>query len=119
MTRLAEFPVDGGGTVLVAIPGVDGRTSGADLFRGGAQEVVQRSAYTVESAIGRLRPAAQAIIDGFTALPRRPDEVSVTFGVELSAAVGAIIASTSAQANFAVTLTWHKVEIESPGRTPP
>jgi hypothetical protein len=118
MSRLMEFPVDGGTTVLVAIPGADARVSGADVFRGGAHDVVQRSAYTVEAAIGRLRPAAQALIDSFATLPRRPDEVSVTFGVELTAEAGAIIASTSAKANFAVTLTWHKVGLETPGPTP-
>jgi hypothetical protein len=30
----------------------------------------------------------------------------VSFGVELSGSVGAIIAATAAKANFAVTLTW-------------
>ena len=41
-----------------------------------------------------------------TDLPRRPDELTVTFGIELSGSVGAFIASTAATANIAITLTW-------------
>jgi hypothetical protein len=68
--------------------------------------VVARSAQTIQAAIAQLKPAAQALVDTFTELPRRPDEMSVTFGVELSAEAGAIIAATTASANFSVTISW-------------
>jgi hypothetical protein len=41
-----------------------------------------------------------------TDLPRRPDDLTVTFGIELSGSMGAIIASTAATANITITLTW-------------
>jgi Trypsin-co-occurring domain 1 len=112
MPDLVEFPVAGGGTVLVAAtrsPSSDGA-----LFRGGGpRDVVARSAETIQSAIAQLKPAAQALVDTFIELPRRPDDISVTFGIELSAEAGAIIASTAASANFSVTISWKATTVGS------
>lgn len=104
MAELVEFPIDGGGMVLVA---TTGHHLDEPVFRGGSQrDLVTRSSQTIHAAIAQLKPAAQAVVDTFIDLPRRPDEMSVTFGVELTAAAGAIIASTAASANFSVTISW-------------
>ena len=104
MSELVEFPTDDGGTVLVATlrPGL----ADGSVFRGGQRDVVTRATESIHAAIAHLKPAAQALVDTFIELPRRPDEISVSFGVELSAAAGAIIASTAASANFSVTISW-------------
>jgi hypothetical protein len=51
-----------------------------------------------------------------TDLPRRPDELTVTFGIELSGSMGAVIASTAATANIAITLTWRALQPAPVGR---
>ena len=113
MSTLLEFPVEGGGTVLVAATSRDFLDSDQPVFRGGgSRDVVERSTGTMQAAVGRLKPAAQAFVEAFTDLPRRPDEVTVTFGVELSAEAGAIIASTAAKANFSVTITWKATAVD-------
>jgi hypothetical protein len=112
MSDLVEFPVAGGGTVLVAA--TRPAHSDATVFRGGGpREVIVRSAETLQAAIAGLMPAAQALVDTFLELPRRPDEMSVSFGIELSAEAGAIIASTTASANFAVTISWKATAVGS------
>ena len=89
MSRFVEFPVEDGGTLLVAVNDVDVRES-QPIYRGsGPRDIVERSTRTMETAVERIRPAARAFVDAFTQLPRPPDEVSVTFGVELSAEAGA------------------------------
>jgi Trypsin-co-occurring domain 1 len=50
--------------------------------------------------------AALALVTTLTDLPKRPDELTVTFGIGLSGAAGAFIASTAATANITITLTW-------------
>lgn len=111
MSTLIEFPVEGGGTVLVAASTPDFGDSDGRVFRGGgSRDVVERSTGTMQAAVARLKPAAQTFLDAFTDLSRRPDEVSITFGVELSAEAGAIIASTAAKANFSVTITWNAAD---------
>ncbi len=107
MSTLVEFPVEGGGTILVVTERHDSFGSDRPVYRGGgSRDVVERSTGTMHAAVERLKPAATAFVDAFSRLPRRPDEVSVTFGVELSAEAGAIIASTAAKANFSVTISW-------------
>ena len=60
------------------------------------------------SAIKKIRPTANALLQQLTSLDAKPDKVSVEFAIKISGKVGAIIASTQTEANFKVTLTWQK-----------
>lgn len=110
MSNLVEFPLDGGGTVVVATDRAaspDAAAGGGPVFRGiERRDVVLRSSETIQSAIERVKPAAVALVKAFTDMPTRPEGLSVTFGIELNAEVGAVIASTSLSAHFSVTLRW-------------
>ncbi|HEX5295524.1 MAG TPA: CU044_2847 family protein [Streptosporangiaceae bacterium] len=102
-----EFPLEGGGSVLVQ---VDGARAGGQVTRGvGERRVTEQASQTFEQAVGRLRPVAQALITQLRALADVPDEVQVEFGLELSAEAGAFIAAASASANFKVSIAWHRV----------
>jgi len=105
MTRLVEFPTDGGGTVLLEISD----NTGGLVTRGGGQAgVFARAQQTFERALSNIRPAVQGVIDELTGLPNKPDEVSVKFGLDLHAEAGAFIAAASTSSNFTVTLTWRR-----------
>lgn len=107
MGQLVEFPLEGGGSVLVQ---VDGARAGGQVTRGvGERRVTEQASQTFEQAVGRLRPVAQALITQLRALADVPDEVQVEFGLELSAEAGAFIAAASASANFKVSIAWHRV----------
>ena len=111
MQRLVEFPLEGGGSVVVDVGGAGGlgsrETARGNVTRGlGAGEVVARTGETFEAAFARIRPAATAAIVGFRTLSDQPQEIEIEFGVQLSADVGAIVAHTAAEANFRVTLRW-------------
>jgi hypothetical protein len=43
----------------------------------------------------------------------KPDEIEVTFGVNLSTQAGAFIASAGAEANFCVTMRWTETQKET------
>jgi hypothetical protein len=106
MSRLVEFPLQDGGSVLVQ---VDEAAAGGPVTRGlGDRHVTAQAAQTFEQAIARVQPAAQALISRLRALADAPDEVGVEFGLELSAEAGAFIAAASSTANFKVTLTWRR-----------
>jgi hypothetical protein len=49
-----------------------------------------------------------AVLDAMRGGVDAPDEVQVEFGLQLSADVGAVIATTGVQANFRVTLAWRR-----------
>jgi hypothetical protein len=112
MSQLVEFKLDhSDATVVVAARDSAGTVSDGTVYRGGlTRDLVERSSETLEQAISRVKPAAEAVVTAMTDLPRRPDELTVTFGIELSGSMGAIVASTAATANIAITLTWRAAQ---------
>jgi hypothetical protein len=106
MTRLVEFPLRDGGSVLVQVDDV----AAGPVTRGlrDRSVVSEQAQHTFEDAIGRVQPAAQSLVSRLRALADAPDEVGLEFGLELSAEAGAFIASASSTANFKVTLTWRR-----------
>jgi Trypsin-co-occurring domain 1 len=106
MTRLVEFPLQDGGTVLVQ---VDEATAGPTTRGlGDRHTVTEQAQHTFEDAIARVQPAAQSLVSRLRAMADAPDEVGVEFGLELSAEAGAFIAAASSTANFKVTLIWRR-----------
>jgi NTP-dependent ternary system trypsin peptidase co-occuring protein len=102
MPYLIEFPMDNGNTVIVEMD--DDQLAGFAPAAVGPGEVAAKATESFEAAIDRLLPAVEAIGERVKRL--RPDELSVTMGVKLTAEAGVIVARATAEANFAVTLKW-------------
>jgi hypothetical protein len=71
-------------------------------------QVVARASRSLGEMLAGIRPAAQEFVDGFHGMVHAPDEMSVEFGLSLTAEADVVISSTSTQANFTVSLTWHR-----------
>ncbi|GAA4639841.1 hypothetical protein GCM10023196_103060 [Actinoallomurus vinaceus] len=108
MGRLVEFPLEDGGTVVIAVTDVPTCDDGPVLRGIDGGRVVEQAQRTFEEAIDQIRPAAQALVARLRALADPPDEMHITFGLDLHVKAGAIIAETGADANFAVELTWRR-----------
>jgi hypothetical protein len=106
VTRLVEFPLQDGGSVLVQVDDV--AAGPVTRGRGDRSVVSEQARHTFEDAISRVQPAAQSLVSRLRAVADAPDEVGLEFGLELSAEAGAFIASASSTANFKVTLTWRR-----------
>jgi len=108
VSSLVEFPLDDGGSVLVEVE--DRRTLSGVTRGGGGRtgEIAVRAGETVESAFGRIQPAAAAIVEQLRAVAEGPQAIEIEFGIKLSAEVGAIVAHTAGEANFKVTLRWSR-----------
>jgi hypothetical protein len=113
MSQLVEFGLENSDTTVVVVArDSSGTVPDGTVYRGGLpRDLVERSGQTLEEAISRVKPAAQALVAAMADLPRRPDELTITFGIELSGSMGAIIAATSATANIAITLTWRAPQL--------
>jgi NTP-dependent ternary system trypsin peptidase co-occuring protein len=108
VTYLVELPVgetDGSPqTVAVEIEQVeDGLVK---VSRPG--EVVARAGRSLGEMVAGIRPVAEHFVQGFRGMVHAPDEIGVEFGLSLSAKADVIITSSAAQANFKVTLKWHR-----------
>lgn len=102
MPDLTRFELDGGGSVTVEVDEEIGVT------RVSRQGRVRDARQTFETALIEVRDAATAALAQFQTMTRQPDEVEITFGVQLDAEVGAVIARTSMQGNFEVKLKWQR-----------
>ena len=110
MKRLVEFPLEDGTTMLVEIEEPD---QGGLVKASRADDVTVKAHQTLEKSLEKVKPAAQIVIQKLRELHDSPDEVQVSFGLKLSAEVGAVLASGSVEANYTVTLKWVK-EKEKP-----
>ncbi len=107
MAELAQFPLNGGGVVVVETDAAD--SSVRRVMRGSSPEATIATANaTFESALQTVRSAAEGILNQLRLLQQPPDEVAVEFGVKMSAEAGAVIAKASTEANFKINLTWKK-----------
>jgi Trypsin-co-occurring domain 1 len=107
--RLVEFPLEHGGSVLVEVE----EAPGGPVVRGLGKDrptVAERADKTFEEATAAVVPAASSLMARLRAAAEPPDEISIQFGVELSAQTGAFIASAAATANFSVSITWRHQE---------
>lgn len=107
MPDMIEYPLDGGGSVLVAVE----RTSGESVVtRGWGEErsrrVAEQADETFEAAVAKVRPAADALLAALSGLRSTPDEITVEFAVQLTAEAGICIATLGSSVNFKIALTW-------------
>ena len=102
MKHLVEFPLEEGGSILIQI---DEPESGGTV-RAGRDATIEKARETFEDALNKVLPAAKSVVEQLRNMESKPDEIEVTFGINLSAQAGAFIASATAQANFGVTVRW-------------
>ncbi|MFD7827295.1 CU044_2847 family protein [Kitasatospora sp. NPDC059803] len=76
-------------------------------------QVVARATRSLGDMLAGVRPVAQDFIEGFRGLAHAPDEISIEFGLSLSAEADVVISSTAAEANFKVSLTWNRQPTEA------
>ncbi len=111
MKRLVEFPLEGNGSILVQID--EPETSGA-VRAGRGDEGIETARETFENALSRVLPATKSVVERLRSMDSGPDEIHVTFGINLSAQAGAFIASATVEANFKVAVYWVRGSKEPP-----
>jgi hypothetical protein len=100
---LLEYPLEGGGVVAVEAE------DASRVVRGWRpDEATARATESLEAAIGRVRPAADAVISSFRDSVQAPTEIELEFGIVLTAEAGAVIARTQGEVHFQVTLRWSR-----------
>lgn len=83
-------------------------------------QVVARAAHSLGEMLAGIRPVAESFVDGFADMAVAPEQIGLEFGLSLSAEAKLVVASSSAAANFKVTLTWHPAPaVESPDPAAP
>ncbi|MGY3678273.1 CU044_2847 family protein [Streptomyces sp. TE33382] len=101
-----EVPLGDGSeeSVRVQIREVD--ESLVRVGRGGRS--IARAERSLGQMLDTVRPVAESFVGRFSGLANAPDEITLEFGVSLSAEADVVIASTATAANFSVSLTWNR-----------
>ncbi len=102
MKHLVEFPLDEGGSIIVEVD----EPESEGTIRAARGDTIVKAKETLEQALNNILPVTKSIVEKLRSIGNRPDEIEISFGVKLSTAVGAVIASASAEANFDVTMHW-------------
>lgn len=102
MKKIVKYSLEDGNEVLVEVGEVDEPNDD----RIALSEGITKATQTFETALENIKPVANAIISKLSSLSKKPDEVEVKFGVKMTASMGAIIASGSAEINYEITLKW-------------
>lgn len=112
---IVEYPVEGGGVLRVQ-EDEDSLPDGlVPVARRGKGPLVLRAKESVEAALDQIKPAISATAARLRAMAA--DEVSVEFGLVLGIEGGPVIAKSTAEVHFTVTLTWRRDE-EAGGEEP-
>ena len=106
-----EVPLgqDGEDVIKVQIREVD--ESLVRVGRGGRPAA--RASRTFGEMLDTVRPVAESFVGRLSGLVNAPDEITLEFGVSLSAEADVVIASTATEANFSVSLTWNRSDRQS------
>ncbi|WP_381791382.1 CU044_2847 family protein [Streptomyces niveus] len=101
-----EVPLSDGGDDVVRVQIREVDESLVRVGRGG--RTVARAERSLGQMLDTVRPVAESFVGRFRGMANAPDELTLEFGVSLSAEADVVIASTATAANFTVTLTWNR-----------
>ncbi|MER7952632.1 CU044_2847 family protein [Streptomyces sp. NPDC096079] len=101
-----EVPLGSGGEMVR----VQVNDRGEDVVRvGRGSRTITRAEQSLEQMLDVVRPVADAFVGRCRGMLRSPDEATLEFGMSLSADAKVLIAGSSAEANFSVSLTWNSI----------
>jgi Trypsin-co-occurring domain 1 len=109
MKHLIEYPLEEGGSIVIEVD----EPESVGTIRAAREDTIAKAKQTFEEALNGVLPVTKSIVEKLRSIGSKPDEIEVTFGVSLNTAVGAVIASASAEANFSVTMRWSGKEEET------
>ncbi|MER5931846.1 CU044_2847 family protein [Streptomyces sp. NPDC002054] len=116
MSDFVEFSFPDGTAVLIEVWPTDQSKSTVDAeFQlpgsaavepvGLGARVVQQAGQTLNDAFAPLVPVLEGLHDQVTRLPRAPEELTVEFGIKLTAGLKLAVVS-GGEASFSVSATW-------------
>jgi hypothetical protein len=109
MQHLVEFPLQEGGSIVVEVD----EPESTGTVRADREDAIAKAKQTFEDALNGVLPVTKSLVEKLRSVENTPDEIEVAFGVRLNTAVGAVIASASAEANFSVTMHWSRKKEET------
>ncbi len=104
MTKLVEFDVGEGQTILIEVEEVESEEITPVSKAPG--EIAAKARKTLSEAIDDIAPMVRTLKRKLNAMTDPEDEVEVKFSVKLSGEIDAVVAKMGSEATYEVTLKW-------------
>lgn len=109
MSKYLEFPLQSGGSILIETS--DDRKTGASGFVRSADrsDAADKATQSFDASIQNLKSSADLIVQQLQSLSTPPDEMELFFNLKAVGELGTLVVGrTNSDANFNVTLKWHR-----------
>ena len=119
MSKFVEFPLEGGGSIVIESADEPTRSPSGFLHAGGASADAAHPAQgTVDASVENIRRSADLLVSKLRSLSTPPDELEISFSLKASSeAASLVVGKGGPDSNFGVLLRWRsdKAEKEEDG----
>jgi len=107
VSKYVEFPLEGGGSILIEAADEPSRTSAGFLRDGDSKAGADKAQQSFDASIEAVRHSASVLVSKLRELT--PDELQVNFNLKASGEMGGLtVGKSGTDANYTVMLKWQK-----------
>jgi len=107
VSKYLEFPLEGGGSILIEAADEPTRTSAGFLRDGESHAGADKAQQSFDASVEAVRRSANLLVSKLRELT--PDELQVNFNLKASGEMGGLtVGKSGADANYTVMLKWQK-----------
>jgi hypothetical protein len=107
VSKYLEFPLEGGGSILIEAADEPTRTSAGFLRDGDSHAGADKAQQSFDASVEAVRRSANLLVSKLRELT--PDELQVNFNLKASGEMGGLtVGKSGADANYSVMLKWQK-----------
>jgi hypothetical protein len=107
VSKYLEFPLEGGGSILIEAADEPSRTSAGFLRDGDTHAGADKAQQSFDASVESVRRSASLLVSKLRELT--PDELQVNFNLKASGEMGGLtVGKAGADANYTVMLKWQK-----------
>ena len=109
MSKYVEFPLDGGGSIVIESAEEPARATAGFLRGENGYTAANTAQHSFDASVEAVRRSADLLVSKLHNLTNPPDELTVAFALKASGELGGLaVAKNGGDANFNVTLKWSK-----------
>lgn len=110
MAKYVEFPLEGGGTILIEVADEPARSPSGFMRTGsgeGGGEGPSKAQTTFDASVESISRSADLLVTKLRGLSAPPDELEINFNLKAAGEMGSLaVSKAGSEANFAVSLKW-------------
>jgi hypothetical protein len=107
VSKYVEFPLEGGGSIVIESADEPARTPSGFLRAGEGGDAAHPAQGTFDASVESVRRSAELLVSKLRSLSSPPDELEISFSLKASSeAASLVVGKAGGDANFGVLLRW-------------